>query len=102
MFKTSGVGGDGSGGGKFGLPDTIDSGVEGQEDEGDECALYLITFFLDTTLGVLVCHVILGYMVRKAREGHGWESWRYPGRYRVGRGEQVSRKRRMLGDETFG
>ena len=53
----------------------------------DECALYMVTFFLDTTLGVYLCMIFLNFTSRRAYSlpGYLWSSWSRPGTYTKGR-----------------
>jgi hypothetical protein len=47
----------------------------------DECAFYFLTFFLDTTVGVLISLGILHATISLASSGWVYESWGHPGYY---------------------
>ncbi|GMH76491.1 hypothetical protein TL16_g07104 [Triparma laevis f. inornata] len=51
----------------------------------DECALYFITFFLDTTFGVLITFWLMNWTISLSRDypNHVFESWSNPGDYSV-------------------
>ena len=57
-------------------------------DGGDQCAFYLITFTIDTTLGVFIGYVLLKRLQALARS-RGWDSLSSTGNYGTSSNERA-------------
>lgn len=66
----------------------ISQNVRGHYELKDECAWYAINFFFDTTLGLLLSVVMLGYLTDKAKE-RGWDTLIHSGVYEGPEGMKI-------------